>query len=564
MMDIKRQLFLSGALCFGVMTMTGHGGAQTKSDIQMSDFLLMKPDLKAQTKQATEFKSVPVDGPVNPDQYFLGPGDALQLNMWSSAPAEYPLTVTPEGYLLIPTVGAVQVKDLSLTAARAKIVPQVQKKYPSAEISLALTSPRKVTVHIFGQVMNEGMQEVYSVQRVDFLMEEANKLPSTQITRRWYDWDMQQLRRDASQRYITIQHRDGSVQRVDLVKYNLTGDGTFNPYLREGDRVFVPLRTAADNRIGVFGAVIRTGRIEYVSGDSLTDLLHISLGFTPQAVPEEAILARLTQDGGRLDTTRVDARAIQEGRAPDVALRPGDRLVIPLNREYREGDAVSVEGEFLRPGTYPITRNRTMLSDIVRMAGGFTKDAYVKGALLIRPRLSPLGPPDEIQQERLRSMRTAISAEDSSYYITETELRIKGGEIVSVDFAKLFTEGDSTQDVTLRNEDRINVPPARHTVYVFGQVITPGHVQLVEGESYRYYVEKAGGYTNDARTGDVKVIKGTNRTWLDPGETEVEDGDYIWVPKQVHYPFGYYLATVVQFATVLAALATVILVTKTL
>jgi protein involved in polysaccharide export with SLBB domain len=133
-----------------------------------------------------------------------------------------------------------------------------------------------------------------------------------------------------------------------------------------------------------------------------------------------------------------------------------------------------------------------------------------------------------------------------------------------VDYAKLFTEGDSTQDVTLRNEDRINVPPARHTVYVFGQVITPGHVQLVEGESYRYYVEKAGGYTNDARTGDVKVIKGTNRTWLDPGETEVEDGDYIWVPKQVHYPFGYYLATVVQFATVLAALATVILVTKTL
>jgi protein involved in polysaccharide export with SLBB domain len=253
-----------------------------------------------------------------------------------------------------------------------------------------------------------------------------------------------------------------------------------------------------------------------------------------------------------------------EGRCANIPLRPGDRLVIPLRPDFREGSAVSVDGEAVRPGTYPIAKYSTKLSDVIHAAGGFTKDAFVKGAMLLRARLSPLELPDEIQRERLLSLRTGLASEDSAYYLTETELRIKGGEIVAVDFHKLFVEGDTTQDVTLRNYDRIVIPFSHKTIYVFGQVIDPGHVQLKEGEGYRYYVDRAGGFTKDARTSDVKVIKGSNRTWLDPGETVIEDGDYIWVPKEVHYPFGSYLVTIAQLATVLAALATVILVIKTL
>jgi hypothetical protein len=145
----------------------------------------------------------------------------------------------------------------------------------------------------------------------------------------------------------------------------------------------------------------------------------------------------------------------------------------------------------------------------------------------------------------------------------ETELRLKG-EVVSVDFHRLFVEGDSSQDVTLRNYDRIVVPGLTRTVYVFGQVVKPGHIPYVEGKRVGYYIDLVGGYAGEARSGDVKVIKGTTRTWLDPGETAIEDGDYIFVPKEVHYPFGYYLTTVVQFAGIIASLATVILVARNL
>jgi protein involved in polysaccharide export with SLBB domain len=133
-----------------------------------------------------------------------------------------------------------------------------------------------------------------------------------------------------------------------------------------------------------------------------------------------------------------------------------------------------------------------------------------------------------------------------------------------VDFERLFVNGDTTQDVTLRNYDRIVIPSRQHTVYVFGQVVSPGHIPYTGGNTVAYYIDRAGGYTKHAREGDVVVIKASSRAWLDPAETHVEDGDYIWVPRETSQPFGFYLTTVAQLATVLASLATVILVIQNL
>ena len=135
---------------------------------------------------------------------------------------------------------------------------------------------------------------------------------------------------------------------------------------------------------------------------------------------------------------------------------------------------------------------------------------------------------------------------------------------MSVDFSKLFISGDSAEDVTLRNYDRIIVPARTLTVYVFGQVTQPGHIRYVEGKRASYYIDLAGGYTEDARSGDTKVIKRTTRNWLDPSETTIQDGDYIFVPKEVHYPFAYYLTTITQAAGIIASFATVILVVRNL
>jgi len=544
--------------------MAGHAAAQFDADLKLPDLMSLRASTQTGSRTMAEPASIPMDSPVEAEAYFVGPGDVLAVYIWSSAPVEHRLTVTPEGLLLIPSVGAVDLKGISLARARTVVEKSVVRKYPGSTISLSLVVPRKVMVYITGAVMREGMHEVHAVQRVDRLIEEANTLPSTQLSnKKFFDTDQQSLRQNLSMRYITVQHRTGEVDRVDLVRYAVTGRPEWNPYLREGDRVFVPSKRPWENRIGVYGGVARDVSVEFAAGDSLSHLIRLGMGLRSESSAERSVLMRLSADGGRMDSTHVDVRAILEGRAADIALRPGDRLVIPVNRDDREGTAVRIEGEIVRPGTYPITRSDTHLSEVIALAGGFTSHANLKAATVLRLRQKTTDGPEELEQEKLLSVRTSLPVEDSSYYRTETALRLKG-ELVSVDFHELFVEGDSSEDITLRNFDRVIIPAYSRTVYVFGQVITPGHVPHVPGEGANYYIIRAGGLTGDARSGDIMVIKGNTRTWLDPSETIIEDGDFLWVPKETPTQFGAVLTTVAQLATVIAALASVILVANTL
>lgn len=533
---------------------------QIKSDLVLPD-LLSRVDAKSAQKVVPEGKELALDGPIDAQWYVVGPGDGISVNIWSSAPADYSLTVTPEGFLLVPNIGVLTVSNQTLAAVRDSVTRRALKKFPGSTVSVVLRSPRRVSVQITGQVMNEGMHEMQSMQRVHQLVDEANKLPSTQVTRRFYDVDQQQLRSSASQRHILVQHRNGLMERVDLVKYFLTGESRYNPYLREGDVVFVPGRNSSDNRIGIFGAVARMGSIEYVEGDSLTDLIRLGLGYKQRALPKSALLTRLSPDGNVMDTVVIDLEGIMSGRVPNVSLRPGDRVLVRDVEDPRRGYVVGVEGEVLLPGLYPVSDQGMRLSEVVRLAGGFTPDADLRRATIMRgPRLIDRGE-DQLVRERLLAGRTTRLGEDSVSFVLENELRLRGEE-VPVSFYRLFEGKDSTQDVVVRNMDRILVPRRQFSVYVFGQVVTPGHVRYVTGKDADFYIRGAGGYTEEARAGDIKVIKGGSRAWLDPGETELEDGDFIWVPKKIHTPPGVVLGTVVQIVGILSGVATVYFVAR--
>lgn len=244
------------------------------------------------------------------------------------------------------------------------------------------------------------------------------------------------------------------------------------------------------------------------------------------------------------------------GSGEDFLLQAGDRIVVRGRTEARADYRVIVTGEVVQPGTYPITRNMTRLSEVVAAAGGFTPQASLKTSQLIRRSVNPT----EIDLERLESLRGGVTPEDSAYYYLETALRIQK-ENVSVDFEALFARGDTTADVYLQTEDEVQVPMLRSTIYVFGQVVSPGHVGFRPGESYEFYIAQAGGFTERARSGDAKIVKAKTRQWLSPSETTVEEGDYVWVPKDPEYPFGYYLNTVAQVAAVLSVALSVVLLT---
>lgn len=544
--------FLAGILACGLFA---SAQAQLPSSLSLPDILKMRPEARADVSQLG-VKSVAVDAPVDQHEYVVGPGDVMGLNIWSSMPVEHQLTVTPEATLLIPNVGVVDIRDRTLADVKKQVGMIVGRRYPNSEITLTLLAPRRVVVQITGDVLNETKFEMSALQRVDNLIATANTLPAGGSDLQAYIDVLHQLRASPSLRNIIIQRRNGERVRVDLVKYQATGEGKFNPYLREGDQVFVPTKRDMTFGIGVSGAVRKMGSFEYVPGDSLSDLIAMGFGFKATADSQHAVLTRLSPDASRKETVLVNPAAIRAGKAPNIALQPGDRLFVYENPERRETFIVALEGAVQQPGHYPITLHTTKLSEVIKAAGGFTADANLKGATLTRARFSSA--PEEIQREQLLSSRASLGVQDTSYYLAETALRLKG-EIVTVDFYKLFVLGDSTQDVTLRNYDRIVIPTKSKTVYVFGRVLSPGHVEYVEGKDYRYYVEKAGGYTADAEKGEVKVIKGSTRIWFDPSETTIDDGDFVWVPKERQYPFAYYLNVYAQVAGIIGTVATIAL-----
>ena len=144
----------------------------------------------------------------------------------------------------------------------------------------------------------------------------------------------------------------------------------------------------------------------------------------------------------------------------------------------------------------------------------------------------------------------------------ETKARIGR---VNVDFEKLFKGGDKSQDVILRNGDIIYISDNKKQVYVYGQVNKPGYVPLKEGADFSYYIEKAGGLGQYADT-PIMLIKARSRQWLEAGKpgVTITDGDYIWVPRTPTHSFNYYVGLAGRYLSIVASVATIYLLLKSL
>ena len=490
----------------------------------------------------SQLQGIALEASINPQTYYVGPSDVFSVNIWMSPPINFSLMVTPEGTLIIPTVGEVKVSDMLLVNAREKIIEEVRKKYIVNAITVTLIKPRPIIVTVTGNVLNEGLYTLTSIDRANKALEEANR-----PTRLQTQEELKLLLTTMSTRNIIIKHRDGSQEKVDLAKFLATKEDRWNPYLREGDIIVVPRKNPLKNVIGIYGEVNSPGRYEFVEGDTFLDAIKIGMGFTSLAITDSIEFSRLNNDATIIAKRIINIDDIFSGKETDFPLESGDRIVVKARTELREDYRVTIEGEVLYPGTYPITKNRTRLSEIIRVAGGFTEFALLKSAELNRRSVNPAA----VQTERLLSYRGGVQSEDSADYYLETEVRLRK-EIVNVDFEKLFLEGDTTQDVILHSEDVIIVPSVKKTVYVFGQVISPGYIPYIPGEGVFYYIKKAGGFTERARDGDMKIIKSKTKQWLDPDETQIEDGDYVWVPKDPERPFAYYMTIASQAASVLS------------
>jgi protein involved in polysaccharide export with SLBB domain len=253
----------------------------------------------------------------------------------------------------------------------------------------------------------------------------------------------------------------------------------------------------------------------------------------------------------------VNLLAGKNGHSADMALQPNDRIFVRENPELRKERMISVKGAVARPGEYAIVYNQTTLSEIIAQAGGFTPEASIAETKLIRNYDHPDQMLNDPDYARLVDSRLAdLKPQDREYFNYETA--IKRG-FVAVDFLKLFNHHDQSADVLLLDGDEIYVPSLRRTVNVFGQVVNPGYVTHIDGTDYRYYVEKAGGFSKEADRDKVRVLKRDTKAWIKPEEAKIEPGDEIFVSRKVPRPASIYFNTLRDVLQTTASLATIVL-----
>jgi protein involved in polysaccharide export with SLBB domain len=339
-----------------------------------------------------------------------------------------------------------------------------------------------------------------------------------------------QENRFSSRRRITVKRQNRDLLHADIEKYLRTGDLDKNPILNGGDVIFVPFREEKVGSVGIYGAVRSPHEFEYVRGDKIKDMLEMAHGLATDADSSQIQLIRFT-DKNTLKAFNFplgDSSSVEYSKTVSTRLLPDDRLYVRFISNYHVKRNVTIRGQVLFPSTYPLTQTRNRLSDIIELAGGFTPEAYLESAYIIR---KSSGKTNDPEYERLLTMRVMEMTELEREYF-KFKARERAG-LMPVDFRALFKEGNTNFDIPLADGDIIVIPAKGQSVSVFGQVVNPGLYSYVPGWTMEQYIDMAGGYNWNARRHKVRIIKSKHREWMD-GEDDapIQPGDQIFVPEK--------------------------------
>lgn len=510
------------------------------------------PQLLSNMQEPMLSNSIPVEGVVEGEKYIVGQGDIFNLGLYGYLNQVMPLTVSLEGTIIIPTVGEIYINGLSLKKAKEKVVTAVKKRYYSSNVSFTLIQPRAFLVQVAG--LTQGTYTVTSLTRTSQVIS-LIFFDTLNIQRRNEENRLGENLKQFSFRNIELKRKDGSVVRVDLYKFFATKDDNYNPTLREGDMIKIPNNNILNNCISVQGAVQLQGNYEYAFDDDLETVIGLGRGFDINAEPDSIYVYRPYGQSSGFETFLLSYE-----KDKNFKINLSDRIFVKYKTNYRKMLSVTVAGEIMRPGVYPITLKNTKLKEVIEMAGGFSSNAYLPLCIIFR----------KYDEEYLKkdTMEIFINRRANDLIVTDKDKLNFEEDVLGrrnrlvVDFEKLFLQNDESQNIILQDKDIIYINDDKKTVYVYGQVQSEGYVPFKDGESYQYYVEKAGGYTLAADEKNTRVIKFNSRGWYKAEESKINSGDFIYVPKDLKKPFAETMTIVSQIASVILGVITTYILIK--
>lgn len=333
--------------------------------------------------------------------------------------------------------------------------------------------------------------------------------------------------------------------------------------LRNNDVLFIPslFDLGEVKTFSVYGEVLFPGDYRYADNTSIEDLILQAGGLKENASIAKVDVVRRTRDKsavGRADSiSRTFSFSIDENlviQDNDFRLMPYDEVYVRRSPGYSVNRRVIVEGEVTFPGYYSLATNTERLSDIMTKVGELSTEAYPEGARLER-RMT------DDERKRMRDIAETLVANDSLALInTINKLASETTYDVGINLQDAMKNPGSSSDIVLRDGDRIIIPVFNNTVKINGEVMFSNTTPYVKGKNFKYYIERAGGYSQKAKKNKVYVVymNGSVARAKRSSSKQVQPGCEIIVPSKKERD-GLKATEILSLGSTSASLATVVL-----
>ena len=386
-----------------------------------------------------------------PQNYRLGPGDAVIIDIYGASQKTIQSTVSPDGEVTIEGYGPVNVSGLTVAQANARLRSTLGSRYRSSRIKLTVGQTKTIMVNVMGEVKAPGTYTLSAFATVFHALYMAGGTN-----------DLGTLRN------IKVYRNNRLVTVVDIYDYILNGKLTGNVRLADNDVIVVG---PYDCLVTITGKVKRPMIYEMKKNESVNSLLKYSGGFTGDAYKKSVRVNRKT--GRERSVYNVEEFDFSSFRIDD-----GDSVSVDSILP-RYANTVEVKGAVFRPGMYNIGDQINSVRTLVEHAEGLTEDAFTARAVM----------------HRMKSDRNL--------------------EVISVDIAGILagTSPDiplKENDVLFipTRQDKM----IERTITIRGEVQYPGTYLYAEHETIEDFVLQAGGLTDKASTINVLVSRRVNDT----------------------------------------------------
>ncbi len=485
----------------------------TTSDLQESE---------KETAQPVEIKSIgkaAYDAVIRSGRYIIGPGDvfAVVLNRDEEIKT-FEVPVGAGGSLLFPSIGAVPVASLSLADANEAIQAAIKKRFYQLDISISLARLRIFPVNVVGEVHMPGAVDLEGVEQASQLITKAGGIIDD-FGRKGSSRNIQIMRLENGQ-----WHNTG--RRVDLDLWNRTGKAEYNPFMLDGEQIFVPV--AHSDSIHITGAVQYPGSYEFAPGDRVSDLIVLSNGLRAHAPPQRAQLSRLSQNGESIPVTIDLARALTGDPSANLPLQAGDKLYVIGETKW-----VYVEGEVKFPGSF-LLQEGLRLKELLQQAELTPEASVVQASLIRKVNFGEQTIEDDPALNRLLGIPRTQRTDAEEALITLKTQQFSGR--LPVDFVALMA-GDDRHNIILQDGDVVRIPRFVPSVRVTGAVVAPANIPYDAVLTVGGYIDLAGGFNTRAKRKDIIIVEGNTGNAIDAtAESIVRPGDAIFVPPREIVP----------------------------